>query len=114
MLHIFFFFNDTATTEIYTLSLHDALPILRHLSSRQLASNRKHRGAPTPVQGPVARTAIRVISDKTLTRNASCSSAVRSCFSSARPNEQHAPSLTASRPISPPSITQHSPSRHYT
>src|SRR3712207_8216661 len=26
--HLFFFFNDTATTEIYTLSLHDALPIL--------------------------------------------------------------------------------------
>src|SRR3712207_8675931 len=26
-LNIFFFFNDTATTEIYTLSLHDALPI---------------------------------------------------------------------------------------
>src|SRR2546430_4371245 len=28
MLCFFFFFNDTATTEIYTLSLHDALPIL--------------------------------------------------------------------------------------
>src|SRR3712207_9280412 len=28
MLSLFFFFNDTATTEIYTLSLHDALPIL--------------------------------------------------------------------------------------
>src|SRR5260370_33619667 len=28
MIHLpFFFFNDTATTEIYTLSLHDALPI---------------------------------------------------------------------------------------
>src|SRR3712207_7425800 len=26
-LHVIFFFNDTATTEIYTLSLHDALPI---------------------------------------------------------------------------------------
>src|SRR2546430_8059714 len=26
----FFFFNDTATTEIYTLSLHDALPISSH------------------------------------------------------------------------------------
>src|SRR2546430_744728 len=26
-MHLFFFFNDTATTEIYTLSLHDALPI---------------------------------------------------------------------------------------
>src|SRR2546430_10505726 len=32
----FFFFNDTATTEIYTLSLHDALPIcpdFRHVAS---------------------------------------------------------------------------------
>src|SRR5258708_17162110 len=28
MISAFFFFNDTATTEIYTLSLHDALPIL--------------------------------------------------------------------------------------
>src|SRR5690242_21864971 len=29
---IFFFFNDTATTEIYTLSLHDALPICTAVS----------------------------------------------------------------------------------
>src|SRR2546430_4069904 len=29
LLFFFFFFNDTATTEIYTLSLHDALPISR-------------------------------------------------------------------------------------
>src|SRR5258707_6821174 len=28
-MKFFFFFNDTATTEIYTLSLHDALPICR-------------------------------------------------------------------------------------
>src|SRR5690348_17534555 len=28
IIFFFFFFNDTATTEIYTLSLHDALPIL--------------------------------------------------------------------------------------
>src|SRR6478672_13754053 len=39
--YVFFFFNDTATTEIYTLSLHDALPILpcgpeRHRGSRLL------------------------------------------------------------------------------
>src|SRR5438552_18839313 len=27
LVFLFFFFNDTATTEIYTLSLHDALPI---------------------------------------------------------------------------------------
>src|SRR2546421_8126733 len=29
--YFFFFFNDTATTEIYTLSLHDALPIFTNL-----------------------------------------------------------------------------------
>src|SRR2546430_8814690 len=34
MFFFFFFFNDTATTEIYTLSLHDALPILSFLSLR--------------------------------------------------------------------------------
>src|SRR3712207_7525530 len=34
---MFFFFNDTATTEIYTLSLHDALPICeRHREHRHL------------------------------------------------------------------------------
>src|SRR2546422_1358796 len=32
-----FFFNDTATTEIYTLSLHDALPILRNLITAEEA-----------------------------------------------------------------------------
>src|SRR5256885_4181760 len=34
---IFFFFNDTATTEIYTLSLHDALPISRRRRGRPAA-----------------------------------------------------------------------------
>src|SRR6266487_5090590 len=33
LLFFFFFFNDTATTEIYTLSLHDALPIFGHTSA---------------------------------------------------------------------------------
>src|SRR5687768_17803371 len=33
-----FFFNDTATTEIYTLSLHDALPIFRPLVAASLAA----------------------------------------------------------------------------
>src|SRR5258707_10782378 len=35
MLHLFFFFNDTATTEIYTLSLHDALPIYRIMGIKE-------------------------------------------------------------------------------
>src|SRR3712207_7814158 len=42
---IIFFFNDTATTEIYTLSLHDALPIYAHppvaLERRQAAVLRR-------------------------------------------------------------------------
>src|SRR5256885_14333067 len=33
MFIFFFFFNDTATTEIYTLSLHDALPICHFLAT---------------------------------------------------------------------------------
>src|SRR2546426_7449700 len=33
LILLFFFFNDTATTEIYTLSLHDALPILGWLET---------------------------------------------------------------------------------
>src|SRR5258706_754704 len=37
---LFFFFNDTATTEIYTLSLHDALPISRRTSPPRCSSTR--------------------------------------------------------------------------
>src|SRR2546426_7523795 len=36
----FFFFNDTATTEIYTLSLHDALPIYEGAADRAPALHR--------------------------------------------------------------------------
>src|SRR5438309_5762663 len=39
-LYLFFFFNDTTTTEIYTLSLHDALPIWR-------TSRRSRQAGPT-------------------------------------------------------------------
>src|SRR2546430_13010567 len=37
---VFFFFNDTATTEIYTLSLHDALPICAAQRAREVAAVR--------------------------------------------------------------------------
>src|SRR5258707_3011076 len=37
-MSFFFFFNDTATTEIYTLSLHDALPISFQLALRPRSS----------------------------------------------------------------------------
>src|SRR5260221_214203 len=65
---LFFFFNDTATTEIYTLSLHDALPICLHQwSIRAHAATRtpppdrrRHiavpwtRGVPAPVWATIA------------------------------------------------------------
>src|SRR2546430_11447413 len=46
-MSLFFFFNDTATTEIYTLSLHDALPI----SSAGVANI-----APSRYSAPASRT----------------------------------------------------------
>src|SRR2546422_10321195 len=51
---IFFFFNDTATTEIYTLSLHDALPIFpRHGRGGERAAGRRDRlgDGPRPDRG---------------------------------------------------------------
>src|SRR6476661_10913937 len=55
----FFFFNDTATTEIYTLSLHDALPICRACATRPTTTAsssspfwpQSPSRAPTPRQG---------------------------------------------------------------
>src|SRR2546430_7288969 len=41
----FFFFNDTATTEIYTLSLHDALPIYRGRRDGTRRGGRRARAA---------------------------------------------------------------------
>src|SRR3712207_7694261 len=72
MEEIVFFFNDTATTEIYTLSLHDALPIcLAHrlgrahpLSQRASVSRRgvsRKRGGCRFGQPPVGR---RLLSDQ--------------------------------------------------
>src|SRR5947199_325673 len=50
-----FFFNDTATTEIYTLSLHDALPISSRSSARQRrARTRARRRASPPRRAPRA------------------------------------------------------------
>src|ERR1043165_10294515 len=46
LLFFFFFFNDTATTEIYTLSLHDALPI---------SSRRWRRAFPRPTRSCARR-----------------------------------------------------------
>src|SRR5260370_12339133 len=45
LTRLFFFFNDTATTEIYTLSLHDALPIYRYVRKRLPNSSKDKLGS---------------------------------------------------------------------
>src|SRR5688572_33187721 len=54
---IFFFFNDTATTEIYTLSLHDALPICDPAGPPPAGDRRsdhdRQRTGGCPLRGPV-------------------------------------------------------------
>src|SRR2546429_3591740 len=49
---LFFFFNDTATTEIYTLSLHDALPISADVAVEIVETPERPAEWPTP---PAAR-----------------------------------------------------------
>src|SRR5437763_8648863 len=51
-LSFLFFFNATATTEIYTLSLHDALPISR---DREAGSVERWNGSWRPEDGPAAQ-----------------------------------------------------------
>src|SRR3712207_7704378 len=54
---LFFFFNDTATTEIYTLSLHDALPIFHDLGQGGFEVRGHGRAFAVPVRrghGPAA------------------------------------------------------------
>src|SRR2546430_4174749 len=45
LIEVFFFFNDTATTEIYTLSLHDALPISPGVRRGAARAGARPRGA---------------------------------------------------------------------
>src|SRR2546430_15715783 len=51
LIFFFFFFNDTATTEIYTLSLHDALPISSRCAGAARRMLRESSGSVVRVQG---------------------------------------------------------------
>src|SRR2546427_9467878 len=67
LFSLFFFFNDTATTEIYTLSLHDALPISGRARSaadgrpgsrcRSAGSGRRGRASPRAYASSPCRSA---------------------------------------------------------
>src|SRR2546426_6844520 len=66
---MFFFFNDTATTEIYTLSLHDALPILRRL--RTLSSGASISSRATLMRASGVRSSCETLDRKSTRLNSS-------------------------------------------
>src|SRR3712207_7384714 len=72
-LVVFFFFNDTATTEIYTLSLHDALPIFVGADEDVAVGDgqrREHRLAQGVVaQGLVLRRRLQDVGARALVRS---------------------------------------------
>src|SRR2546428_11419644 len=66
-----FFFNDTATTEIYTLSLHDALPIYRAARRARLFAGRedlKQITTQSELEGSLTPTERAMIQDRKSTR----------------------------------------------
>src|SRR3712207_9247652 len=64
---LFFFFNDTATTEIYTLSLHDALPIFGHRQDLPGRRVEEDLGAVAQLH-LVVEAALRALQDRKSTR----------------------------------------------
>src|SRR3712207_8542836 len=77
LTYSFFFFNDTATTEIYTLSLHDALPIC---SSR-------------PACGPTCPERTSSTPARTSTRSTSARTAASSPWARSSRSEEHTSEL---------------------
>src|SRR5689334_24919666 len=73
-----FFFNDTATTEIYTLSLHDALPISSHADvyehDTELGSTKQYESATLPFELTVPPDALDLRDRKSTRLNSSHSS----------------------------------------
>src|SRR5437764_10989761 len=65
IIFVLFFFNDTATTEIYTLSLHDALPILM-MPGRIKGRSTRRRNRTFP--GKLARSRASAARDRKSTR----------------------------------------------
>src|SRR2546428_8868594 len=75
MISLFFFFNDTATTEIYTLSLHDALPICILENTRTARSRWRTRrplnSSEMPSQSPADTSRVVIIDRKSTRLNSS-------------------------------------------
>src|SRR5438132_8427354 len=90
----FFFFNDTATTEIYTLSLHDALPTWSQgARATSPASGRRKRRRPTPAS-TISGAGILAWLDRKSTRlNSSHTVISYAVFCLKKKKKKHSPSL---------------------
>src|SRR2546430_11892676 len=99
MICSFFFFNDTATTEIYPLSLHDALPICHAPDHRRgpprAAALRSRLGAPMRHR-PQDRKSTRL--------NSSHSQISYAVFCLKKKTEQHTQSMTTSTTLRDPYV----------
>src|SRR2546427_7765848 len=103
---LFFFFNDTATTEIYTLSLHDALPIYRVPTGgrHRVLRHARHgaRSAPCPL--PRTRSEEHT-SELQSQSNLVCRLLLEKKKNHARRLRQHHDTCTITRPCHGPSPT---------
>src|SRR5256885_6861391 len=98
---IFFFFNDTATTEIYTLSLHDALPIFLELGDQALRGERPSDQLRTRLQHLVGRRR----PDRKSTRLNSSHLVISYAVFCLKKKRRSYPSLTASSSTPTPAIS---------
>src|SRR3712207_7028979 len=107
--HDVFFFNDTATTEIYTLSLHDALPISPASVCRRSPRSRTSRGrsrAPMSRSSPTAASAIRGTDRKSTRLNSSHANISYAVFCLKKKNHNPLPlHISPSLSISPHHIS---------
>src|SRR6478672_13122807 len=81
----FFFFNDTATTEIYTLSLHDALPIF----APRLVAREQHPVVADPAAGDLLGEPARREDRKSTRLNSSHDQISYAVFCLKKTNNQH-------------------------
>src|SRR3712207_8753766 len=88
---LFFFFNDTATTEIYTLSLHDALPISAAVSASTAGRRAAAKAASADGTSPQCASSARASADRKSTRlNSSHANISYAVFCLKKKNTQNA------------------------
>src|SRR2546430_7826161 len=104
----FFFFNDTATTEIYTLSLHDALPI--SVTSSPFSTTAPRRMGIRP---PMARMSVVLRSEEHTSELQSQSNLVCRLLLEKKKNNLTPPTPSSTRHTHTPTTT-HTPPHHTT